>query len=135
MLALAKRGHHVTVVSPFKIKEPITNYTHIDLSNEFPSLVGTFDFDYASEYFMMKSTFARVRVMAEFVGPDFCRQIFSLPKLQDIYAGKHQYDVIFTEIFGTDCWLAIGHKLKVGKYCSQAFLLHSIFFFLSPSFV
>ena len=29
MLVLAKRGHHVTVVSPFKLKEPVRNYTSV----------------------------------------------------------------------------------------------------------
>ena len=79
------------------------NYTDIDLSKGVPSLVSTFDFDYASEHFGIKGASAPVQNVAAFAGPDFCRKIFTLPKLQDIYAGKHQFDVIFTEIFATDC--------------------------------
>ena len=115
MLVLAKRGHHVTVVSPFKLKHPVANYTDIDVSDEFPSLAGTFDFDFASETLGISGAAAYVQVLASLAGADFCRKTFANPKLQDIYAGKHRYDVIFTEIFVTDCWLAIGHKLKVTK--------------------
>lgn len=108
----ARRGHHVTLVSPFKLKDPV-NHTHIDLSADFPSLAGQFKFEYASEHLGNAGAFEAMRSISNFAGPEFCRKVLSHPKLQDIYSGKHKFDVIFTSIFHSDCLLAIGYKLKV----------------------
>lgn len=42
MIALAKKGHQVTVVSPFTIKVPIENYEEIPVENMREALEGNY---------------------------------------------------------------------------------------------
>lgn len=117
MEALADRGHEVVNLSPFPQKKPRANYTDLDLSSEFPSLVNKLTYDQmANPDTSLMSKLSVIGVIAEIAGADLCRKVFANKHFQDIMNGAHgKFDVVFTEIFGSDCWAAVAHKMRVGQ--------------------
>jgi len=110
MEALADRGHHVYVLSPFPQKKPRANYTDLDLSQEFPSLVNGLTYEQMTSHGRLKI----VKLIGEMAGPGLCRATFETQHFKDVMSGKHgKFDVVFTEIFGSDCFTAVAHKLKL----------------------
>lgn len=112
MKGLAKRGHNVTVVSPFPLKSPMENYTDIDVSDRFPSLKSKRSFE-ESVYNFNADIHTRVMATSKLSGPHHCRDALTHPKLQQVIRGRNQFDVVFTEVFASDCFTAIGHILQV----------------------
>ncbi|KAK3925715.1 UDP-glucosyltransferase 2 [Frankliniella fusca] len=110
MEALADRGHEVYMLSPFPQKKPRANYTDLDVSKQFPSLVNGLTYEQMSSLGRMKI----VQIIGEFSGASLCRSTFETQHFKDVMSGKHgKFDVVFTEIFGSDCFTAVAHKLKV----------------------
>ncbi|KAJ1532204.1 hypothetical protein ONE63_000824 [Megalurothrips usitatus] len=110
MEALADRGHQVVQFSPFPQKKPRANYTDVDLSGQFPSLVNTLTFEQMTSF----ERFHIVELISSFSGPELCRAVFASQDFRDVMDGKYgKFDVVFTEIFGSDCWTVVAHKLQV----------------------
>ncbi|XP_031829094.1 UDP-glycosyltransferase UGT5 [Nomia melanderi] len=111
MKALARKGHHVDVVSTFPLKKPYKNY------NDLVALK-------ASWQFLNNMTFNDMKTMllpgisqavAHLCGNEVCK-FLSHPRLQELVKNPPKdppYDVVFVEIFGAHCFIAIGHLLKV----------------------
>ncbi|KAE8749856.1 UDP-glycosyltransferase-13 [Frankliniella occidentalis] len=110
MEVLADRGHDVYMMSPFPQKAPRANYTDLDLSKEFPSLVNGLTYEQMTSF--GRTTI--VKLIGQMAGADLCRATFETQHFRDVMSGKHgKFDVVFTEIFGSDCFAAVAHKLKL----------------------
>lgn len=110
MEVLADHGHEVVMFSPFPQKQPRANYTDVDLSDHFPSMVNTLTYDQMTSF----SRFRNVNLIADMAGADMCRAVFATRQFQDLMAGAYgRFDIVLTEIFGSDCWTAVPYKFQV----------------------
>lgn len=110
MEVLVDNGHEVVELSPFPLKVPRANYTDLDLSKHFPSLVNTLTFEQMTSL----TRFQGVENIVKFAGPELCRKVFETQHFKEVMSGKHgKFDVVFTEIFGSDCWTVVAFKLNV----------------------
>lgn len=78
--ALADRGHEVVDLSPFPLKTPRANYTDLDISSEFPSLVNTLTYEQMVNPDVDK--LGILKFIAAFHGESFCRKVFSTQHFQ-----------------------------------------------------
>jgi glucuronosyltransferase len=51
--------------------------------------------------------------MTKVCGVDACAATLQTPVLQDLKKSKKKYDLVITEIFGSDCMLGFGHFFDV----------------------
>ncbi|XP_046482540.1 UDP-glucosyltransferase 2-like [Neodiprion pinetum] len=108
VIGLARAGHSVDVVSHFPPKEPVEGLNHI-------SLKGTLHF-YVDN---MTASFARTLMgvkAIDFISyqePNDLCNLMRLPQLQNVINTDKKYDLMLTEVFGTNCYLAVAHKLKL----------------------
>ncbi|KAJ1531785.1 hypothetical protein ONE63_000441 [Megalurothrips usitatus] len=117
METLAERGHEVVMFSPFPHKKAPPNYTDVDTSNGAPSFTNNFSFDKVSTAptvlpgQAMWQSMTRIGALS---GPGLCRQVFSMPEFGALMKGGYgRFDAVFTEVFGSDCWAAVAHKMAV----------------------
>lgn len=108
MLELAKRGHRVTVYSPFPKTHRIPNYEEVDLSACFTSP----NFLSLGEMRLYESDpFLTTRVIFEFM-PNH-HQILSCEPLRRLFNSTEKFDVLVTEFFNTEFFTLFGWRLKV----------------------
>ncbi|XP_021934412.1 UDP-glucuronosyltransferase 2B20-like [Zootermopsis nevadensis] len=104
---LARRGHQVTVISPFPEKKPIPNLKYIE--------VETFLADhFIPNVFDMKdmSTVGHSRLLWT-TGPAYCVTFLQHPRVQALIHSKdHHFDAIMVEAFMNECFLGFAHKFK-----------------------
>ncbi|KAJ4441095.1 hypothetical protein ANN_10945, partial [Periplaneta americana] len=113
---LARRGHQVTVVSPFPLAKPIPNYTEMvmkkmdieDMGNATGSAERFDPFDMKDMNYI-----AKVAMLWGF-GQAFCDMFLQDPAVQKLMQSDDlQFDLIMTENFYLDCFLGFAHKYKV----------------------
>lgn len=112
---LAERGHDVTVVSFFPIKNPPANYTIVSLEGLAAQGVETIDLSYFDSQSKLLHDLGIEKVI---------KQIFDFQPLADMATGicsnivdfvplanamKKSYDVILVENFNSDCMLGLMH--------------------------
>ncbi|XP_046745933.1 UDP-glucosyltransferase 2-like [Diprion similis] len=108
LIGLARAGHSIDVVSHFPPKEPVEGLNHI-------SLKGTLHF-YVNN---MTASFARTMTgvkAVDFISyqePNDLCNLMRLPQLQNVINTDKKYDLMLTEVFGTNCYLAVAQKLKL----------------------
>lgn len=90
MKALAARGHNVTVITAFPQKTPVANYTDIDVSGSFPSIVNTFDFDLVGKY--LNSVFV-TQFITDFQ-LNLCREGQKLPQVRALLESDIKFDAV-----------------------------------------
>jgi len=113
MVGLLERGHQVTVVSPFLPPKAHPNWTHIDLSDILPVKMNAVTLEYMANSQANNVVWSMLSILQKLSGAQLCQDVFSHANVRPIITGQLRFDVIFTEIFGADCFLAIGHKLQV----------------------
>ncbi|KAJ0175792.1 hypothetical protein K1T71_008951 [Dendrolimus kikuchii] len=116
---LAERGHHVTVVSFFPLKNPPANYT--DISLEGIAILGLETFDlsfYEQSNKLLKFLHLEkvVKQISEFtpladMALNVCSKLVSFAPLAE--ALKQEYDLVFVENFNSDCMLGLLHVYGV----------------------
>ncbi|XP_068632421.1 UDP-glycosyltransferase UGT5-like isoform X2 [Battus philenor] len=112
---LAKRGHHITTVSFFPLKNPPENYTDVSLESISEVQLETVDlswFETTSIFSKIPQLFKLVRLMFEFQpladkALEICEKIVKWQPLADVL--KKEYDVILLENFNSDCMLGLLH--------------------------
>ncbi|KAJ8721304.1 hypothetical protein PYW07_002079 [Mythimna separata] len=112
---LAERGHDVTVVSFFPIKDPPPNYTIISLEGVAPPAVETLDlsqYENPSRLLKFMGLDRIIKHVMEFqpladLGLGICSKIVDFAPLAD--ALKKSYDVFLVEHFNSDCMLGLAH--------------------------
>ena len=132
MLALADRGHNVTVVSSFKTE------SHANIRDIIP--IKNFD------YFDPQTTGLDIRrkgiwgIIFMDWGPCFsgCHQTYQDPQFQELVNQK--FDLVFMDSFGNECFLGFIHKLGapfvyVAPMPVSSFVSHQVGNRLLPSVV
>lgn len=60
-----------------------------------------------------KSQYYMMNFMLNECGVDLCKTLFNTPVLQNIKNTKKKYDLLITEVFGTDCMLGFSHIFDI----------------------
>ncbi|XP_046736273.1 UDP-glucosyltransferase 2-like [Diprion similis] len=113
MKGLAKRGHVVDVVSPFPLKKPFPNYNEIiNLEGFVAGLHNNLTYDFALSNLLDKPI---VPLIATAYGNDLC-DLMALPEFQKLIKNQEKdspYDLVIVELFGANCYAALGQHFKV----------------------
>ncbi|KAJ8883309.1 hypothetical protein PR048_015152 [Dryococelus australis] len=107
MKALAAKGHQVVVVSHFPQKNPVPNYTDIDVSGIVPNVFDNISMDIALSW--------KALPMANFIWEytsETCRKVMDHPKGQALLKSTESFDLVVTEIFGSECTIGFGKKFN-----------------------
>lgn len=119
LVELAKRGHQLTVVNAFPKKQPVANYTEVDVSGCFrlPSL--RFEIERAFSYHssLLRDLFSYVEAYDNILACEPLRQLAnSSPPLH--------FDLVITEIFSSDAMLGYVHRFGAPliSFCSTPLL-------------
>ncbi|KAK3919517.1 UDP-glucosyltransferase 2 [Frankliniella fusca] len=117
MEGLVEHGHEVVLFSPFPNKTPRANWTDVDTSLGRPNMVSSFTFDLVASpsWSLPGSVLKQALDLINFhAGSGLCRDVFSMPDFQRAMdGGLGRFDVVLTELFGSDCWAAVPYKLGV----------------------
>ncbi|KAK7788697.1 hypothetical protein R5R35_012811 [Gryllus longicercus] len=108
MKELALRGHQITVISPDPLKEPVANYTDVDIS-------------FSYEYFRQVITFADMSevdpvTMLEMMTPGFIKLVdkqLSSEQIKDFlrYNATQGFDLVFFEWWGYEAFFGLIHAV------------------------
>jgi glucuronosyltransferase len=104
---LAARGHQVYVVGHFPQKKQIPNYTDINVEDSVPAVKNNLTVEFVRD-------FGYINLM-NFIwnyNLEMCQIVLEHPKVQKYINGDKTFDLIITEIFGPDCFLALSHRFK-----------------------
>lgn len=91
MKALVARGHNVTVITSFPQKTPVANYTDIDVSKTFPTVVNSVNFNIMIEH--LSSLFVNQRFISEF-SMKLCRESQRLPQVKALLKSDIKFDAV-----------------------------------------
>lgn len=109
------RGHRVTVISGFREKSNIPNFTHIDITDQLPSFEDTVDISEDVEISLssLLEEFKQIEV-------DLCETVLSDKRLKQLVAlssssesDRFKYDLLIAENYFVPCFLALAEKLDV----------------------
>lgn len=103
VLALADRGHRLTVVSFFPQKFYVPNYTDISLVGLAPLRINQVKFEDVS------SGFSDFTYMFE-TSVRMCEKILQFPPVQKLVEGNAKFDLVILEMFNSDCFLSLPYK-------------------------
>ncbi|XP_050522868.1 uncharacterized protein LOC126895255 [Daktulosphaira vitifoliae] len=109
MIALADRGHNVTVITSFPQKSLVKNLVEIDVSESFPSSSNKLSIDKATN--VVSNAFTNQKLVAA-LSLRLCKKGIQLPQVQYLLKSNIQFDVVFTEIFGADCDVGFAYHFK-----------------------
>ncbi|XP_018334968.1 UDP-glucuronosyltransferase 2B15 [Agrilus planipennis] len=98
---LAKRGHVVDVVSHFPQKNPPPRYNDLSIKGIVPNLVSAVSLSFFEQ--LSTSTVAMVDFMTTDCGLDACTKALNTSVARDLKMSTQKYDLIISEIFGSDC--------------------------------
>lgn len=104
---LAARGHDVVVLSHFPQKNPITNYTDINIEGSLPRILNTFTLDYA-----INQRWVNLLYFIWNLNVKFCEKVYEHPKIQRLIKSDEKFDLVITESFGVDCLTVLAHKFQ-----------------------
>ncbi|XP_043467651.1 uncharacterized protein LOC122501928 [Leptopilina heterotoma] len=108
---LAKRGHQVDAVTHFEMKNSPKNYqTIINLSGTRRNVVNNFTIDFATQL-----GDDLVPLISVFYGNELCELLAhkDIQRLVKNPPNDPPYDILITEAFTANCFIGIGHILKV----------------------
>lgn len=116
---LAERGHQVTVVSFFPLKNPPANYTDISLEGIADLGLESFELSfYENPNSMLKALRldSIAKQISDFIplapmALEVCSKLVNFVPLAE--ALKSEYDVVLTENFNSDCMLGLAHVYGV----------------------
>lgn len=106
VLALAGRGHSLTVLSFYPQKTPVPNYTDISLVGLVPLRVNQVQFS------LVENSLSDFISMAE-MGSEMCEKILTFPKVRESLTAEKRFDLAIVEFFNTNCFLGLVHKYGV----------------------
>lgn len=108
MLALAAKGHRLTVISFFPQKARKANYTDVSIAGVMPIFVNALKFE-SLEGMDPFTDFLTITGM----GVQSCEPILSSSPVQNLINSSQTFDLIFIEMFTTDCFLAFVERYRV----------------------
>ncbi|XP_072931511.1 UDP-glycosyltransferase UGT5-like [Epargyreus clarus] len=105
---LARRGHNVTVISPFPRKTPMENYHDIQLYHDKRKKESGLSFPmFEPTYILRLNVFKLVLT----IGYDNCKELLESKHVQDLWKSQTKFDVVVVEQFNTDCPLGLAYKI------------------------
>ena len=107
---LAIKGHEIVSISHFPRKKPLQNFKDIDLRGTFVinKTVGIIEFQNIEDLGNVASL-----LMLGNWGSLACEKTLEHPEVQKLIHSDEQFDLLITEVFNTDCFLAFAHKFKI----------------------
>jgi glucuronosyltransferase len=107
---LAARGHQLLVISNFPRKHPITNYKDIDLRSETKvnKTVNIISYTDIIHLGQIQTAF-----LLSAWSTEACDKSFEHPDVQKLIKSDEKFDLLITEMFNTDCFLAFAYKYKI----------------------
>ncbi|XP_046658306.1 UDP-glycosyltransferase UGT5-like isoform X2 [Homalodisca vitripennis] len=102
VLALAGRGHQVTVLSFYPQKTPVANYTDISLVGTLPVFVNALQFDY-----LKGSTLIFEFTFVNGIGLSVCESVLTSPQVKSLISSGKKFDLLLVELFNSDCFLSL----------------------------
>lgn len=128
MLGLAARGHHVTVISPNPLKEPVENYTDVDQSFLYEMWKNEFDATALESRDVLHSLEDLCDSLV-YLGKAICDAQLRSPQMQDFLRSKAtRFDLVLVERVAGSCLDGVVHL----SGSPPVVALHS---FLSPQWV
>ncbi|GLV33062.1 UDP-glycosyltransferase family 36 member D1 [Carabus blaptoides fortunei] len=109
MTKLAELGHDVTVISFFPKRNPMPRYTDIDMTGTTPIITNSLDMD-----LLMNLTRITKYLSVNFLAPyaeETCNTLAS-KQIQDFLKSDAKFDLVIVELFATNCYLGLLHKVK-----------------------
>lgn len=109
MTKLAEIGHDVTVISFFPKRNAPPRYTNVDMTGTTSVLTGSLDMD-----MLINQTRMFNYLGANFLVPyaeETCKTLAS-KQIQDFLKSDKKFDLIIVELFATNCYLGLLHKIK-----------------------
>ncbi|XP_046482548.1 UDP-glucosyltransferase 2-like [Neodiprion pinetum] len=108
VIGLARAGHSVDVVSHFPPKESIRGLNHISLQGSLYTFVNNMTTTYVKSLIGTKAI-----EFISYQGPNDLCNLMRLHQLQEIINTDKNYDLMLTQVLGSNCYLALAHKLKL----------------------
>uniref|UniRef100_A0A1B6K0J6 UDP-glucuronosyltransferase n=1 Tax=Homalodisca liturata TaxID=320908 RepID=A0A1B6K0J6_9HEMI len=108
LLALASRGHDVTVVNSYPQPRPVRNYTDINLQDFKKVFFNNIPFDILPQVptnFIENHRF----LLSQIEGNELT---FSHPDVRRLVNSDEKFDLIITELWNNDVFLGFAHKFK-----------------------
>lgn len=103
---LAARGHEVVVISRQPQQQPPANWTDIAiLSEKTATFKGGIPFDFIEATSPASNSFFLL-----YAGQADCEDVLSDPRVRALVHGP-PFDLVLLELFHTDCFLALAHRL------------------------
>lgn len=113
--ALAQKGHKMTVISYFPLKETISNYRDIEIGDleGFSDIPGEcfVNLEKIDSTGRLKKYFMPL-VLGK-VGQLVCKIGFSSKSVQSFLKEKNNFDMAIVEYFNSDCFLAVTKKFNI----------------------
>ncbi|XP_047114716.1 UDP-glycosyltransferase UGT5-like isoform X1 [Schistocerca piceifrons] len=107
MKTLAARGHQVTVYSHFPQPAPLPNYKDVSLVGSLPILTDAIPL----EAYVNSDIYSSLDLFMK-LSSDECDKVLQFPAMQELMRSNETFDLIFTEVFVTDCMLPFVHKFQ-----------------------
>ncbi|XP_063241754.1 UDP-glucosyltransferase 2-like [Bacillus rossius redtenbacheri] len=107
MKGLAARGHQVVVMSHFPQKNPVPNYTDIDVSGSAYTVQNNVTIETALRWNTIH--------ILDMIWEDtltMCRETMKHPKAQALLKSEESFDLVVTEICGSECTIGFAHRFK-----------------------
>lgn len=106
MTELARRGHEVTVVSPFPKSSPVDNFYDIDVNEcDQTPLDDVFGMDQA-----YNNAFTELNIMLRLA--EVLESIVQCTPVQQLLTTNKSYDLVITEVFHSDVMAAFANKFN-----------------------
>lgn len=105
---LAERGHQVVSFNHFPQKTVLPNFTDVDISSSMPCVVGTRSIELA----LWQTVLQKLKTIS-FISSGTCQSVLEHPELKKLLHSKEKFDIYIMEIFFSDCFIGIGHVLKI----------------------
>lgn len=110
LIALAEKGHDVTVLSHYPLQQKMERYRDISLSNATQTNLLQLEMDMFQGH--RTDMYFIVFLLAHFA-QDTCKKGLAAQPVQELIRSEEKFDLIITEYFNTDCFLGLVHKLNV----------------------
>lgn len=108
---LARRGHNMTVVSHFPLKQPMDNYHDISLYGLSEIFKEKFDVPIGEKVSPFGHYETQLRINQ--AGIELCNQLLGAPQVKNLLKYNDTFDLIIQEHFISDCFFAFNHIFKI----------------------
>lgn len=107
VLALAKRGHDVSVLSFFPQKHKVDNLTDYSLVGSIPIFVNAMSLDMVDSNYRFQDF-----LLISKLGLDSCEPVLSSNSVTNLLNSDKEFDLLIFETFNIDCFLGFAHRFK-----------------------